>query len=62
MTRAELNEIKARMFDEIMLNTVDGSSIDVDKLGNLLENQGYALQLLAEVMTEQMNMAKEAGY
>ena len=62
MTRAEVNEIKARMLDEIMLNTVDGLSIDVDKLGNLLENQGYVLQLLAEVMTEQMNMAKEAGY
>ena len=62
MTRAEVNEIKARMLDEIMDATADGREIDTGLLMGLLDNQAYTLTFLSEIMEEQADMAKKAGY
>lgn len=62
MTRAEVNEIKARMLDEIMDATSDGRKIDTGLLMGLLDNQAYTLNFLSEIMEEQTEMAKKAGY
>jgi len=62
MTRAEINEIKARMLDEIMDATADGREIDTGLLMGLLDNQAYTLNFLSEIMEEQADMAKKAGY
>ena len=62
MTRAEVNEIKARMLDEIMDATTNGREIDTGSLMGLLDNQAYALNFLSEIMEEQSEMAKKAGY
>ena len=60
MTRAEVNEIKARMLDQIMNDTEDG--FNPENLGNLLSIQRYTVELLNEVMSEQVEQAKQAGY
>lgn len=60
MTRAELNTIKARMLDEVMDATDDG--IDPENLGDLLAIQRYTLGILKQVMAEQIEQAKHAGY
>lgn len=62
MTRAEVNEIKARMLDEIMDATANGREIDTGLLMGLLDNQAYTLNFLSEIMEEQAEMAKKAGY
>ncbi len=62
MTRAELNEIKARMLDEIMDVTDDGKEFDAGVLMGILDNQAYTLNFLSEIMEEQAEMAKKAGY
>lgn len=62
MTRAEVNEIKARMLDEIMDATANGREIDTVSLMGLLDNQAYTLNFLSEIMEEQAEMAKKAGY
>ena len=60
MTRAEVNAIKARMLDQIMNDTEDG--FNPENLGKLLSIQIYTVELLNEVMEEQAEMAKKAGY
>lgn len=60
MTRAEVNAIKARMLDQIMNDTEDG--FNPENLGNLLSIQRYTVELLNEVMSEQVEQAKQAGY
>lgn len=60
MTRAEVNAIKARMLDQIMNDTEDG--FNPENLGNLLSIQRYTVELLDEVMSEQVEQAKQAGY
>lgn len=60
MTRAEVNAIKARMLDQIMNDTEDG--FNPESLGNLLSIQRYTVELLNEVMSEQVEQAKQAGY
>ena len=60
MTRAEVNAIKARMLDQIMNDTEDG--FNPENLGKLLSIQRYTVELLNEVMEEQAEMAKKAGY
>lgn len=60
MTRAEVNAIKARMLDQIMNDTEDG--FNPENLGNLLSIQRYTVELLNEIMSEQVEQAKQAGY
>ena len=60
MTRAEVNAIKARMLDQIMNDTEDG--FNPENLGKLLSIQIYTVELLNEVMEEQAEQAKKAGY
>ena len=60
MTRAEVNAIKARMLDQIMNDTEDG--FNPENLGNLLSIQRYTVELLNEVMSEQVEQARQAGY
>ena len=60
MTRAELNMIKAKMLDEVMDATDDG--IDPVNLGDLLAIQRYTLGILKQIMAEQIEQAKQAGY
>jgi len=60
MTRAEVNAIKARMLDKIMNDTE--CEFSHDHLVNLLSVQRYTVELLNEVMSEQAEMAKQAGY
>ena len=60
MTRTEVNAIKARMLDQIMNDTEDG--FNPENLGKLLSIQRYTVELLNEVMEEQAEMAKKAGY
>lgn len=62
MTRAEVNAIKARMLDEIMDVTDDGKEFDAGVLMGILDNQAYTLNFLSEIMEEQAEMAKQAGY
>lgn len=60
MTRAEVNAIKARMLDQIMNDTEDG--FNPENLGKLLSIQRYTVELLNEVMSEQVEQARQAGY
>lgn len=60
MTRAEVNAIKARMLDKIMNDTEDG--FNPENLGKLLSIQRYTVELLNEVMSEQVEQARQAGY
>ncbi len=60
MTRAEVNAIKARMLDQIINDTEDG--FNPENLGKLLSIQRYTVELLNEVMSEQVEQAKQAGY
>lgn len=60
MTRAEVNAIKARMLDQIMSDTEDG--FNPENLGKLLSIQRYTVELLNEVMSEQAEQARQAGY
>ena len=60
MTRAEVNAIKARMLDQI-LNDAEGG-FSHESLVKLISIHRYTVELLNEVMSEQAEMAKQAGY
>jgi len=60
MTRAELNAIKARMYDQVLKEV--NNDISDQGLRELLGTQSYAVMLLNQVMEEQAEMAKQAGY
>jgi len=60
MTRAELNAIKARMYDQVLKEV--NNDISDQGLRELLGTQSYAVMLLNQVMEEQIEQAKQAGY
>ena len=60
MTRAELNDIKARMYDQILKEVDNG--ISDQGLHELLGTQSYVVMLLNQVMEEQVEQARQAGY
>ena len=60
MTRAEVNAIKARMLDDVLLE-IRNATDDAEVL-SILDTKKYVLSFIEEVMTEQTEMAKQAGY
>lgn len=60
MTRAELNAIKARMYDQVLKEV--NNDISDQGLRELLGTQSNAVMLLNQVMEEQAEMAKQVGY
>ena len=60
MTRAEVNAIKARMLDDVLLE-IRNATDDAEVL-SILDTKKYVLSFIEEVMTEQAEMAKQAGY
>lgn len=59
MTRAELNAIKARMFDEILEATEDGVNSIVEEM---IDNQRYTIRILNMTMEDQTELLKKNGY
>lgn len=61
MTRTEINEIKARMLDDLLKALFD-DSIDGETLRQMESNIKFASNLLDKTLTDQAELLKKNGY
>ena len=60
MTRAEVNEIKARMLADVLSGWFD--KYDEDVFSDTIRNVKYTTEMLDEILAEQTAEAKKQGY
>ena len=60
MTRAEVNEIKARMLADVLSGWFD--KYDEDVFSDTIRNVKYTTEMLDEIVAEQTAEAKKQGY
>lgn len=60
MTRAEINEIKARMLADVLHGWFETN--DEDAFSDTIQNVKYTTEMLDEIMADQTAEAKKQGY
>lgn len=61
MTKTEINEIKARMLDDLLKALFD-DAIDGETLRQMESNILFASNLLDKTLTNQADLLKKSGY